>query len=126
MLGSVIQLDGDSYTPEGGVEGELHKRLARHATSWMGQSAMIRAAGKGGFSKEIALRLALLEKPVPEHGQALIIGRPGRDTLRGAPGDAGRHLPRLSLPPSEKAGRAGAIRPSRPDLHAEAHHPGRQ
>ena len=75
MLGPVFQLDGDSYTPGRGIGGRLRKMLARHATSWMGQAEIIRSAGEDGFDTNIARRLALLEKVVAGHGQAVIIGR---------------------------------------------------
>ncbi|MEI6162081.1 MAG: alpha/beta family hydrolase [Roseococcus sp.] len=57
------------------MEDPLRQRLERHATSWTGQSELIRAAGGIGFDPNIGRRLSQLEEAMVEPGPAVIIAR---------------------------------------------------
>lgn len=74
-LGPIFQLDGDSCTGPTRIEIALRRRLARHASSWMGQWDMIRAAGGTQQDRNIPRRLAQLESAVADARNAIIIGR---------------------------------------------------
>lgn len=75
MLGPVIQLDGDSCTPETSIGHALRPRLEPHASSWTDQPDLLRASGALQMDRKILQRLAQLEQAVAGMEGAFIIAR---------------------------------------------------
>lgn len=75
MLGPVIQLDGDSCTPETSIGHALRPRLKQHASGWTSQLDLLRAAGAQELDRNIRRRVALLERAVSGAEDAVVIAR---------------------------------------------------
>ncbi|MBS7789191.1 hypothetical protein KTR66_04250 [Roseococcus sp. SDR] len=75
MLGPVIQLDGDSCTPETSIGHALRPRLEAHASGWTSQLELLRAAGAEQLNRNIARRVAMLERAVSTAEGSIVIAR---------------------------------------------------
>lgn len=75
MLGSVIQLDGDSCTPDTSIGFHLRPRLEAHASHWTSQPDLLHAAGLAEMDINIAARVAFLDQALSGVAEPIIIAR---------------------------------------------------
>ncbi|WPB83536.1 alpha/beta family hydrolase [Sediminicoccus rosea] len=75
MLGSVIQLDGDSCTPETSIGYPLRPRLEAHASAWTSQLDLLQAAGAQELDRNIRRRVALLDRAISDAEGTVVIAR---------------------------------------------------